>query len=43
MRSIYRVLRVYMILGIAFIISDFFIFLGIVDLVNDVSFYVLYL
>lgn len=38
MRSIYRVSRVYRILGIVFLISDFFIFLGTADLANDISF-----
>lgn len=38
MRSIYRVSRVYRTLGIVFLISDFFIFLGTAGLANDVSF-----
>lgn len=38
MRSTYRVAKIYRVLGIVFLISDFFIFLGTADLVNDVSF-----
>lgn len=38
MRSTYRVTKIYRVLGIVFLISDFFILLGTADLVNDVSF-----
>lgn len=38
MRSTYRVSKIYRVLGIVFLISNFFIFLGTVDLINDVSF-----
>lgn len=38
MKSTYRVTKIYRVLGIVFLISDFFIFLGSADLVNNVSF-----
>lgn len=38
MRSTYRVTKTYRVLGIVFLISDFFVFLGSVGVTNDVSF-----
>lgn len=36
MRSTYMVSKIYRVLGIVFLISDFFVFLGTAGLVNDV-------
>lgn len=38
MRSTYRVTKTYRVLGIVFLISNFFVFLGTVDMFSDESF-----